>query len=186
MLSHSGSSDEWYAFRVRPRHEKAASVQMREQGHVEFLPLIREQRRWGNRTAQVDVPLFAGYIFCRAQRSTMYSILNLPAVLDVVRAGSHPLPAASEEIDGLRRAIEGNLHLEPWNYTEVGQRVCIKSGPLAGLRGIVVEVRQTQRLVLSVSLLRRSVLVEVDRDAIVTADPQPVLFAYGQAAGVSR
>jgi transcription antitermination factor NusG len=160
---------------------------MREQGHIEFLPLIREQRRWGNRMAQVDVPLFAGYIFCRAQRSTMYSILNLPAVVDVVRAGSHPLPAASEEIDGLRRAIEGNLHLEPWNYTEVGQRVCIKSGPLAGLCGIVVEVRQTQRLVLSVSLLRRSVLVEIDRNAIVTADPQPpLLLAYGQTAGASQ
>lgn len=186
MLSPSGSSGDWYAFRVRPRHEKAASVQMREQGHVEFLPLIREQRRWGNRTAQVDVPLFAGYIFCQAQRSTMYSILNLPAVVDVVRAGSHPIPAASEEIEGLKCAIDGNLRLEPWNYTEVGQPVCIKSGPLAGLRGIVVEVRQTQRLVLSVSLLRRSVLVEIDRDAIVMADQQPMLLAYGQAAGASR
>ncbi|HEX6546585.1 MAG TPA: transcription termination/antitermination NusG family protein, partial [Bryobacteraceae bacterium] len=92
---------------------------MREQGHVEFLPLVREQRRWGNRMAQVDVPLFAGYIFCQAERSTMYSILTLPAVVDVVRAGSHPIPADSEEIDGLKRAIDGNLRLEPWNYTEV-------------------------------------------------------------------
>lgn len=159
---------------------------MREQGYSEFLPLIREQRRWGNRTAQVDLPLFAGYIFCRAQRSTMYSILSLPAVVDVVRAGPHPIPAADEEIEGLKRAIDGNLHVEPWSYTEVGQPVCIKSGPLAGLRGIVVEARQTQRLVLSVSLLQRSVLVEVDRDTIVMADQQPMLLAYGQAAGPLR
>ena len=186
MLSHSGSSGEWYAFRVRPRHEKAASVQMREQGRVEFLPLIRERRRWGNRVAHVDVPLFAGYIFCQAERSTMYSILNLPAVVDVVRAGSHSLPADSQEIEGLKRAIDGNLHLEPWSYTEVGQTVCIQRGPLAGLRGIVVEVRQTQRLVLSVSLLRRSVLVEIDRDAIAIADQPPTLLAYGQAAAGSR
>jgi transcription antitermination factor NusG len=106
--------------------------------------------------------------------------------VDVVRAGSHPIPADSEEIDGLKRAIDGNLRLEPWNYTEVGQPVCIKSGPLAGLRGIVVEVRQTQRLVLSVTLLRRSVLVEIDRDAIAIPDQRPTLLAYGQAAAGSR
>lgn len=180
------SEGDWYAFRVRPRHEKTASAQLREKGYTEFLPLVREQRKWGNRRATVDAPLFPGYIFCQAQRSTIYPILNLPAVVDVVRAGSQPLPAVREEIDALKRAVDANLLMEPWTYTEVGQPVCITSGPLMGLTGIVVEVRQTQRLVLSVSLLSRSVLVEVDRDSIVKTGTSPALNAYRQAAGVPR
>jgi transcription antitermination factor NusG len=171
-------SSEWYAFRVRPRHEKVASTQLREKGYSEFLPLVREQRKWGKRSAQVDMPLFPGYIFCRTERLSIYPILNLPAVVDVVRAGSRPLPAAREEIECLKLAVDCNMRLEPWVYTEVGQPVCIASGPLAGLNGIVVEVRQTRRLVLSVSLLRRSVLVEVD-----PTQQQPSLLTHGQAAG---
>ena len=185
MLSDRSPAD-WYAFRVRPRHEKTASAQLREKGYTEFLPLIREQRKWGNRRATVDAPLFPGYIFCQAQRSTMYPILSLPAVVDVVRAGSQPLPAAREEIDALKKAVDASLLMEPWTYTEVGQPVCITSGPLAGLTGIVVEVRQAQRLVLSVSLLRRSVLVEVDRDSIAKTDTSAALLAYRQAAGAQR
>lgn len=116
----------------------------------------------------------------------MYPILSLPGVVDVVRAGSQPLPAAREEIDALKRAVDASLLMEPWTYTEVGQPVCITSGPLAGLTGIVVEVRQAQRLVLSVSLLRRSVLVEVDRDSIAQADTSAALLAYRQAASAPR
>jgi transcription antitermination factor NusG len=183
--SETGST-EWYAFRVRPRHEKAASAQLREKGYTEFLPLVREQRKWGKRVAQVDLPLFPGYIFCQTKRLSLYSILNLPAVVDVVRAGSRPLPAASEEIEGLRRAVAGKMRLEPWTFTEVGQPACITSGPLAGLSGIVVEVRQAQRLVLSVSLLRRSVLVEVDQRSITQTNKQPTLLAHGQAAGATN
>lgn len=185
VLSETGLN-EWYAFRVRPRHEKAASLQLREKGYTEFLPLVREQRKWGKRVAQVDLPLFPGYIFCQAKRLALYPILNLPAVVDVVRAGSQPVPAATEEIECLKRAVESQLQLEPWAYTEVGQPVCITSGPLAGLSGIVVEIRQMQRLVLSVSLLRRSVLVEVDQRSIERTSGQPAMFAYGQAAGASR
>ncbi|MGA8595251.1 MAG: UpxY family transcription antiterminator [Bryobacteraceae bacterium] len=185
MFSDRNQGD-WYAFRVRPRHEKTASAQLKEKGYTEFLPLIREQRKWGSRRAIVDAPLFPGYIFCQAQRSTLYPILNLPAVVDVVRAGSQPLPAAREEVDALKRAIDASLLMEPWSYTEVGQPVCITSGPLAGLTGIVVEVRQAQRLVLSVSLLRRSVLVEVDRDSIAKTGTATGLLAYRQAAGAPR
>jgi transcription antitermination factor NusG len=45
---------------------------------------------------------------------------------------------------------------------EIGNTVEIIQGPLTGLRGLLVNVRKSHRLVLSVRLLCRSVLIEID------------------------
>jgi hypothetical protein len=54
--------NEWFAFRVRPRHEKQVSISLREKGFVEFLPLYKSKRQWADRTKVVEMPLFPGYI----------------------------------------------------------------------------------------------------------------------------
>ena len=87
-------------------------------------------------------------------------------VIDVVRAGTNPLAADKSEIDALQQTVSVDVPLEAWPYTEPGasDSFTILRGPLAGLTGILVEVRRSQRLILSVNLLRRSVLVEVHPD----------------------
>ena len=69
-----------------------------------------------------------------------------------------------------------DVPLEAWPYTEVGEAgsFSILRGPLAGLTGILVEVRRSQRLILSVNLLRRSVLVEVHPDWVSPYAPAAV------------
>jgi transcription antitermination factor NusG len=155
-------SDEWFAFRVRPRHEKAVSVALRERGCVEFLPLIREKRNWANRQRHVDLPLFPGYVFCFVERFSMLPILSTPGVIDVVRAGASPIAASGDEIEALRLAVDSRVPMERCSYIEIGNTVEIVQGPLMGLRGLLVNVRKSHRLVLSVRLLCRSVLIEID------------------------
>jgi transcription antitermination factor NusG len=55
---------------------------------------------------------------------------------------------------------------------QIGRRVRIDHGPLSGLEGILLEIRGQHRLVLSVTLLQRSVAVQVD-SAWATPLPQP-------------
>jgi transcription antitermination factor NusG len=64
--------------------------------------------------------------------------------------------------------------MEAWPYTEVAKSgsFSIQRGPLAGLTGMLVEVRRSQRLILSVNLLRRSVLVEVHPDWVSPYAPE--------------
>ena len=143
----SSESNEWFAFRVRPRHEKQVSLALREKGFTEFLPLYKSKRQWADRTKVVEMPLFPGYIFCSTDRSKIVPVLMTSGVIDVVRAGTNPLPADKAEIEALQSGSFSILR-----------------GPLAGLTGILVEVRRSQRLILSVNLLRRSVLVEVHPD----------------------
>jgi hypothetical protein len=69
-------------------------------------------------------------------------------------------------MEAVRRLINSGLLLAPWPFLEVGQRVLIERGPLAGVEGILQEIRKTFRLVVSVGLLQRSVAAEVDRSWI--------------------
>ena len=62
--------------------------------------------------------------------------------------------------------VESGLLVTPYPYMQVGQAVLIERGPLAGVEGILVEVKGNTRLVVSVNLLRRSVSAEVDRHSI--------------------
>lgn len=92
----------------------------------------------------------------------MLPILSTPGVIDVVRAGASPIAAAADEIEALRLAVDSHVHMERCSYIEIGNTVEIIQGPLAGLRGLLVNVRKSHRLVLSVRLLCRSVLIEID------------------------
>ena len=171
----------WFAFRVRPRHEKSTALQLRHKEQRYFLPLIREQRKWANRISYVDLPLFPGYIFCRSHNFGLLPILSTPGVIDVIRAGTTPVPVRDEEIEALRRAIAASVPMEACAYINSGQEVTITEGPLSGLTGIVMEVRNSKRLVLSVPLLRRSVLVELESKAIAGKKSVQVLSEFEQA-----
>jgi len=176
------TKNDWFAFRVRPRHEKAVAIQLREKGQDYFLPVVRQTRRWANRLTHVDLPLFPGYIFCRAQRADLPPILRTLGIVDVLRAGTRPVPVEEEEICTLRNAISVNAHIEPSPYIEAGEKICVTEGPLAGMRGIVVDVRNSRRLVISLTLLRRSVLVELNPAAVIPVHHAPAVLDFGQVA----
>jgi transcription antitermination factor NusG len=155
-------TNEWFAFRVRPRHEKSVALHLEERQEECFVPLIKTTRTWAKRVARVELPLFPGYVFCWSHRFGLLPILKTPGIVDVIRAGNSPVPIPGSEISALKRAINASVSIEPCPYIEVGQRVEIRSGPLTGVAGIVSDRRKSGHLILSVSLLRRSVLVHID------------------------
>jgi len=171
----TAESRDWYAFRVRPRHEKLVSMSLRGKGYEEFLPLAKSKRRWADRSPIIDMPLFPGYIFCDIERSEIGRIRCTHGVVDVIRAGSAPLPANRSEIEGLRKATEAEIQLESWPYIDPSTtgRLRIVSGPLSGLEGMLVQVRGKERLVLSVDLLCRSVLVELPPSSVELCEEPP-------------
>jgi transcription antitermination factor NusG len=153
---------EWFAYRVRPRHEKSVALQLREKREECFVPLVVTTRRWAKRAVQVELPLISGYVFCRSRRFGMLPILKTPGVVDVLRSGNSPVPIPCSEISALEKAIKAHIPIEPCPYIAVGQEVTIQSGPLAGVAGIVRDCRKPEHIVLSVSLLRRSVIVQIE------------------------
>jgi transcription antitermination factor NusG len=159
-------SAQWYALTVKPNHEKTTAQALESKGLESFLPLYRARRRWSDRIKELDLPLFAGYVFCRFMGGERARVLTTPGVTSVVGFGNQPAPVAEEEIEAVRAMIASGLPVGPWPYLRVGERVRIEAGPLCGLEGILTQVKDVWRVVVSVELLQRSVAAEVDRDVV--------------------
>ncbi len=136
-------------------------------GYEGFLPLYRQRNRWSDRVKEVQLPLFPGYLFCRFDVNKRLPILVTPGVLHVVGIGKTPQPVEDSEIAALQSIILSGLQTEPRSYLNIGQRVRVELGPLAGVEGILSAIKGSSRLVVSVSLLQRSVSVEIDESWVV-------------------
>ena len=155
---------EWFAIHTRPRHEKSATRLLDLKGLESFLPLHRSRQRWSDRAKDVDLPLFPGYIFCKFEIGARVPVLETPGVVKIVRFGSEYVPVDLQEVEALQQLMRSGLPSEPWPQIEVGEPVVVAHGPLAGCQGILIDARKQVRLQLSVTILGRSVAVEVDRD----------------------
>jgi transcription antitermination factor NusG len=153
----------WFALRVRSNYERIAGVHLRDRGCEEFSPTYRTERQWSDRKKQIDLPLFPGYIFCRLNPEDRLPVLTIPGAVGLVGFGKGPSAVPDYEIDAVRRMIGSGLLVAPWPFLGTGQTVLIERGPLAGVEGIVQEIKKTFRLVVSIHLLQRSVCAEVDR-----------------------
>ena len=165
----SASQSQWFAVRTAAGREKAVSAQLQGKGYEDFLPLYKTRRQWSDRTKELEFPLFPGYLFCRFDFSNRLPILIIPGVKLIVGYGKIPAPVGEAEIESLRRAVASGAEAMPWPYLSIGQRVRVNEGSLAGVEGILLQVKNSWRIVLSVDLLRRSVAVELDRAAVVPA-----------------
>ena len=156
--------ERWFALRVKSRCEKVVATIAQNKGFQEFLPLYQSRRRWSDRLKSVELPLFPGYIFCRLDPQYRLPLLTIPGVLHFVGIGKIPVPIEDSEIAAIQTAIRSGLSTEPCPFLEVGQRVRLEEGPLAGLEGILAGTSKQQRLIVSVTLLQRSVAVAIERD----------------------
>lgn len=157
----------WFAIQTRPRHEKAVAQQLASKGYTPFLPCYRARRRWSDRMRVVELPLFDSYVFCHIGLQQASRIITTRGVIRIVGIAGVPVPIDDAEIEALQRIVASNVAVEPWPLLRVGQRVRIAHGSLSGIEGLLEDVRGRRRLVVSVSLLQRSVAVELDRTAVV-------------------
>ena len=153
----------WYALWVRSRHEKSVAELLAGKGFETFLPMYTSRRRWSDRMQEVELPLIPGYVFCRFDTSVRLPILTTPGIVQIVSAGKSPQPVDELEMQSLITAVHSGVHLQMWPFLKSGQRVSIEEGPLRSLEGVLLSTKGLDRLVLSISLLQRSIAVTVDR-----------------------
>ena len=159
----AATAELWFAVRVRSNHERISALHLQERGYEEFAPSYKVERRWSDRKKEIEQFLFPGYVFCRLNPQQRLPVLSAPGVVGLVGCGKIPTPIPDEEIERIRRMVQSGLLITPWPFLELGQTVLIERGPLAGVEGILEEVKGKCRLIVSVNLLRRSVGAEVDR-----------------------
>lgn len=153
----------WFAIRVRPRYEKQVAQSIESKNIHTFLPLYAARRRWSDRTKEMHVPLFEGYVFCQLDPAERMPVLVTPGVLHFVGIGKTPVAVEPNEMEGLRKVIQFGSVVRPCPYLQVGDRVRVDDGPLRNTEGILLVGGEEDQVVVSVTLLQRSVAVKVDR-----------------------
>jgi transcriptional antiterminator NusG len=168
----------WFALRVKSNCEKITSIALKGRAYEEFLPTYRRIQLSSNRlkTKTVELPLFPGYVFARFHPHDRLPILTLPGVLHVVGIGKEPAPLDDDEIASIRLITNSELYSEPWPFMTIGEPVEVINGPLSGARGKVLSIKDKYRLVVSLTLLQRSVAVEVYRDWVKPCPASPLKF----------
>jgi len=169
----------WFALQVRGQYENIVTAHLGGMGYEWFLPLYKSRRRWSDRYKEMEQPLFPGYLFCRLNPLNRLPILMIPGVARIVGIAKSPIAIDETEITAIQAAIRSGLPSQPWPFLQIGRRVRIECGPLCGLEGILLNFKGEHRLVLSVTLLQRSVAVDVD-GAWVTSLPDQSRVCIGQ------
>ena len=156
----------WYALYVRSRHEKVVESGLKGKGYSAFSPFYRTRRKRVDRIAEIDVPLFPGYVFCYFDSNARLPILMTPGLVGVVGPGNRPEPVDEAEIASIRTLSLSGHPVQPWPFLRSGQRIRLQSGPLMGAEGIFIRVKDEYHLVVSITLLQRAVSVVIEKDAV--------------------
>ncbi|MGE5443073.1 MAG: transcription termination/antitermination protein NusG [Ignavibacteriales bacterium] len=162
------NKQDWYAVYTKSRHEKVAEINLKNRGVTTFLPLREVVSRWKDRNKTINLPLFPSYVFVKIGPMDMHNVMYTKGVLKVVGCNGTPVPVPAEQVEAVRSLIQSRLKYDPYPYLDAGREVLIKSGPLQGIIGKILEKRSKHRFVLSIDLIKKSVSVEID---IVDMEP---------------
>ena len=152
----------WFATYTCANHEKRVAADLDARNVERFLPTYSSVRRWKDRRVQLDLPLFPGYVFVRLPLCERLRVLQIPSVVRLVGFGGLPVPLPDHEIELMRSGLSQSRGAEPHPFLKAGRRVRITGGPFAGLEGILKRKGNNFRMVISIELIQRSVIVDVD------------------------
>jgi len=161
----AGTEQNWYAVHVRSRHEFKVFERLSQTGKEVFLPVVERQKKWKDRKKTVAFPLFSGYLFVHVSKSShdrMFVLKTKGVVRFLGTIPGEPEPVPEEQIISLKRLVASKEELDPYPYLKEGQRVRVKSGPLAGVEGILAQKKDRHMLVLSVDILQQGVSVKIE------------------------
>lgn len=176
----------WCAVYTRHQHEKAVSEMLQVKDFEVFLPLYESIRKWKDRKKLLSLPLFPGYVFVRGALERRLPILTTPGVHMIISRGERIATIPEEEIEAIRRTIEGQFRVEPHPFLRCGERVRVVRGSLEGVEGILTRKKNLYRLVLSVEMLAQSVAVEIDALDVEAVSARPEISMVAQAQRTSE
>lgn len=154
----------WYCIYVKSRHEFKVLERLQDK-HIEvFLPTVDRLRKWKDRKKIVTFPLFPGYLFIRipSDKKSIVDVLKVDGVVKFLKGESgDPQSVLDSEIENLKRVVGSKKELEVLPSIRIGEKVKIADGPLKGVIGILESREGLDYLIISIEILKRSVMVKI-------------------------
>lgn len=159
----------WEIAHLRSRQEKSVARLLLDDGKPFYLPQVEQTRKRSGRTFVSHLPLFPGYIFLRRVEGLRQTLWRTSAVVSMIDVPDQAQLTA--ELLQIRQLQASGAVLTPRVDLAPGDAVRIKEGAFSGYTGVVLEERGSLRLIVSVSILKKSVAVEFPREYLGQLKP---------------
>lgn len=152
----------WIVVRSKPRSEKIAYDQLLEKGIEAYLPLLKERRKWSDRKKWVEFPLFSSYLFANIELKNSIFVLQTHGVSSLVKFGEEIAIVQENIIKTIKLAIDGGYQLTPTEYFIAGNEVEVIEGPMKGVKGIIVQLKGKDRLIIKIDAIQQALSINID------------------------
>jgi len=153
----------WYAVQTSYRCEQRAALGLTAKGFRTYLPLLREVHMWKDRRKVIDVPAFGGYLFVHYEPSlrNRVQVLETSGIVRLLGGNHAPCPVPDQEIEDVRRTLGSGLPCDRCDALTPGALVKVKQGPLAGVQGRLARIKNSLRLVITMSVFSKAISAEL-------------------------
>ena len=152
---------DWLVLRTHCRHEKVVEICLSERKIPCYLPKKTETRQWHDRKKTLEAPIFPGYIFVQPEIGLYQELNYIRGSCGLVAFNNRPAVIQDREIERIRRVAFSGKRLETHPELIIGEKVVILSGPLKGLDGELVRIKNHHRLIINANILGQSVSLEI-------------------------
>lgn len=165
-------TENWYALRVRSRHEFVTAEELTRKNIANFLPSVPRTRQWKDRKKTVDFPLFPGYLFVHLdpRPGAFLNVLKTRgSVCFVSLELGQPTAVSPQEIESLKILLQSGSQLDVFPAFKEGTTVRVKRGPLSGTVGILAKRKDHDMFLVNIEILGRSVGLKIHAEDVEQA-----------------
>ena len=159
----------WYLLYTKPRQEQTAVANLERQGYHTYLPLIKKRKTLRSKRQDAIEPLFPNYLFIELDAGTdnWRPIRSTIGVNKMVQFGNSPAVAPIELIE-LIRSCEDEHGFVPFDLDapKRGDSIQVAEGPLFGAKGIFLEKKGLDRVVVLLDIVGRQTRSVVDASQV--------------------
>ena len=172
----------WWVAHTRSRQEKALARYLEPLGVPFYLPQGEQRKRRAGRNFVSYLPLFPSYLFFRGSKEHRYAAWRSNLLVRILDVADQVL--LTQELTQLHALQQLGASVAAYPPLSPGDAVRIVEGPFKGYTGVVLREQARLRLVVSISVLRKAVAVEFERDVLapVFSSPRPAGFARSAVA----
>ncbi|MFV0443331.1 MAG: transcription termination/antitermination NusG family protein [Planctomycetaceae bacterium] len=151
----------WWAIYTLSRQEKMLMRSLLAQEIPFYCPLVAHQYRSpGGRRRTSYLPLFSNYVFMRGTDEQRYLAVTSGCISKCLQVLE---PARFiQEMRAVSRLITADRPMTIESTWPAGTPVRVKTGPLEGYEGIIIQRRGDHRLLVEISMLHRAISVSIE------------------------
>ena len=153
--------EKWIAVYTKSRHEKVVIQKLENKNIEAYCPIFKERRQWSDRKRWVEFPLFRSYVFAKIELKNSIYILQTMGVHHIIKFQGNISIIPDEIIQNIKSMIDGGFTVEQVEYFVKGDEVIVVDGPLKGMDGIVVKIKNENKLVLKIEAIQQAIAVQI-------------------------